>query len=74
MKNQGFSRQLLDRYKKSNWLMPVGTGAYKLANDTVNWTGALYAIQNQLIYFAWHQNQNFQNFIFPVSHGKTPYS
>jgi hypothetical protein len=48
MKNQGFSRQLLDRYKKSNWLMPVGTGAYKLANDTVNWTGALYAIQNQL--------------------------
>jgi len=48
MKNQGFSRQLLDRYKKSNWLMPVGTGAYKLANDTVNWTGALYAMQNQL--------------------------
>lgn len=48
MNNQGFSRQLIDRYKKSNWLMPVGTGAYKLANDTVNWTGALYAMQNQL--------------------------
>lgn len=48
MKNQGFSRQLVDRYKKSNWLTPVGIGAYKLANDTVNWEGALYAVQNQL--------------------------
>jgi hypothetical protein len=48
MKSQGFSRQLIDRYKKSNWLMPVGAGAYKLANDIVNWTGALYAMQNQL--------------------------
>jgi hypothetical protein len=48
MKNQGFSRQLIDRYKKSNWLTSVGVGAYKLANDNVNWTGAIYALQNQL--------------------------
>jgi hypothetical protein len=48
MKNQGFSRQLIDRYKKSNWLTPIGVGAYKLADDTVNWTGALFAMQNQL--------------------------
>jgi hypothetical protein len=48
VKNQGFSRQLIDRYKKSNWLTPIGVGAYKLADDTVNWTGALFAVQNQL--------------------------
>lgn len=48
MKSQGFSRQLIDRYKKSNWLIPLGRGAYKLTNDTVSWTGAFYAIQNQL--------------------------
>lgn len=48
MKNQGFSRQLIDRYKKSNWLTSIGVGAYKLADDTVNWTSAFYAMQNQL--------------------------
>jgi hypothetical protein len=48
MKGQGFSRQLIDKYKKSKWLAPVGKGAYKLFNDTINWTGALYAVQNQL--------------------------
>jgi hypothetical protein len=48
MKRRGFSRQLIDRYKKSRWLSPIGKGAYKLANDPVSWTGALYAIQEQL--------------------------
>lgn len=48
MRRRGFSRQLIDKYKKSKWLAPIGRGAYKLLNDKVNWTGALYAIQNQL--------------------------
>ncbi len=48
MKRQGFSRQLIDKYKKSKWLASVGRGAYKLFNDKINWTGALYAIQEQL--------------------------
>jgi hypothetical protein len=48
MKRRGFSRQLVDKYKRSKWLAPVGRGAYKLFNDKISWTGALHAIQEQL--------------------------
>jgi len=48
LRSQGFSRQLIGKYKKGKWLAPVGRGAYKLVNDTINWTGALYAIQSLL--------------------------
>ena len=48
MRSRGFSRQLIDRYKKSKWIASVGRGAYKLVNDAIGWTGALYAIQEQL--------------------------
>ena len=48
LRKLGFSRQLIERYKKSRWLTSIGWGAYKLTNDPVSWPGAVYAIQEQL--------------------------
>jgi hypothetical protein len=39
------SRQLLNRYVKSRWLSPVGTGAYIKTGEQVGWQGGLYALQ-----------------------------
>jgi len=44
----GFSRDLLVKYKHSGWLEPFGRGAYIRSGDRVDWTGALYTLQNQL--------------------------
>jgi hypothetical protein len=44
----GFSSDLLVKYKKSGWLAPFGRGAYVRANDKVDWSGALHALQVQL--------------------------
>ena len=43
----GYSNQLLNRYKKSNWLESVGVGALKQSGDPVTVEGALYALQHQ---------------------------
>lgn len=43
----GYSSQLLHRYKKSNWIESVGTGAIKQTGDTISVEGAVYALQNQ---------------------------
>jgi len=42
------SSQLLSKYKKSGWIESIGSGAFKKANDSVDYTGAVYAMQNQL--------------------------
>ncbi|MFW6131047.1 MAG: AbiEi antitoxin N-terminal domain-containing protein [Candidatus Aminicenantaceae bacterium] len=47
-KTQDISRQLLDSYKKSEWVNRIGRGAYSRTDDFVDWTGGLYAIQEQL--------------------------
>ena len=44
----GFSHDLLVRYRQSGWLQSFGRGAYILYGDKVEWTGVLYAFQNQL--------------------------
>ncbi len=41
------SRDLLKYYLKSGWLESLARGAYKKPGDTINWTGAISAIQNQ---------------------------
>jgi hypothetical protein len=41
-------QQLVHEYEKSSWVRRVGQGAYSKAGDKVEWTGALYAIQEQL--------------------------
>jgi|SRR5680860_1634166 len=43
----GFSNQLLDKYKKSNWLASIGTGAMIRSDDGVGYEGAIYALQQQ---------------------------
>ncbi len=43
----GFSTQLLNRYKKSNWLYSIGTGAWMRVGDKPTYEGALYALQKQ---------------------------
>jgi hypothetical protein len=45
---KGFSYELINKYKKSKWLIPIGRGAYILAHDNVEWSGGVFAIQNQL--------------------------
>ena len=41
-------KELIKRYKKSNWIEMVSNGVYKLPDDDIDWYGALYAIQRQL--------------------------
>lgn len=43
----GFSTQLLNRYKKSNWLTSIGTGAWVRVGEKPTYEGAIYAIQEQ---------------------------
>jgi hypothetical protein len=48
LKKAGFSDQLLNRYKKSEWLLSLGTGAILRKGDSLTYQGALYALQSQL--------------------------
>ncbi|MBF9015178.1 MULTISPECIES: type IV toxin-antitoxin system AbiEi family antitoxin domain-containing protein [unclassified Oceanispirochaeta] len=41
----GYRPQLLNRYKRSGWLVSPSKGVYGLAGQTVDWSGALYALQ-----------------------------
>ena len=47
LNKQGYSYDLQQQYKRSNWLEPIGTGAFKRTGDKVDIFGALYAIQSQ---------------------------
>lgn len=47
MAKKGYSHDLQQRYKKSNWLRPVGAGAFIRTNDRVSYEGAIYALQTQ---------------------------
>lgn len=49
LNKKGFSPQLIYSYKSSGWLESIGYGAYKLAGDNIDWYGALFALQRQLI-------------------------
>lgn len=43
----GFSTQLLNRYKKSSWIYSIGPGAWMRMGDTPTYQGALFALQEQ---------------------------
>ena len=43
----GFSTQLINRYKKSNWLYSIGTGAWMRVGEKPTYQGAIYALQKQ---------------------------
>lgn len=44
---RGYSHDLQQRYKKSNWLQSIGTGAMIRTGDQVSYEGAIYALQKQ---------------------------
>jgi len=48
LKWQGFTYDLLTKYRRSGWIKSLGQGAYFLPEDRVEWPGALYAVQSQL--------------------------
>ncbi|MDO1449635.1 type IV toxin-antitoxin system AbiEi family antitoxin [Rhodocytophaga aerolata] len=48
LSKKGYSLDLQKRYKKSQWLEPIGTGAMKRRGDKVQIEGAIFALQQQL--------------------------
>lgn len=44
----GVDRRLADKYVQSGWLERLGHGAYKRAGATVDWAGAVHALQTQV--------------------------
>ncbi len=44
---QGYSHSLQQKYMLSNWLEPVGKGAFKRTGDEISLLGAVYALQYQ---------------------------
>lgn len=45
--DQGYSLDLQKRYRRSNWLESIGTGAMKRKGDNISYEGALFALQTQ---------------------------
>ncbi len=48
LEKQGVYQQLVHEYEKTSWVRTIGRGAYAKAGDKVEWTGGLYAIQEQM--------------------------
>lgn len=48
LQHQGYSLDLQKRYKQSQWLESIGTGAMKRTGDRIQIEGAIYALQKQL--------------------------
>ena len=46
--SQGVDSRLSDKYVRSGWLKRLGHGAYLRTGSTVDWPGAVYALQVQL--------------------------
>ena len=44
----GISPQLVKRYVASGWIEPIGQGAFKRPNETLEWQGALSVLQMQM--------------------------
>jgi len=48
LNTRGVDRRLADKYVQSGWLERLGHGAYKRAGASVDWVGAVHALQTQL--------------------------
>jgi len=48
LKQQGYSPELLRNYRNNHWLDTIGNGAMIRSNDSVDYFGAVYALQQQL--------------------------
>lgn len=47
LEKQGAYQQLVHEYEKTSWIRRLGQGAYAKAGDKLEWSGGLYAIQEQ---------------------------
>ncbi len=47
LEKNGFSHDLQKYYRRSGWLERIGTGAFIMSKETVNWQGGLFALQSQ---------------------------
>ena len=45
---QGVYRQLADTYFKSGWIERIGQGAFKRADEKIDWSGGIYTLKSQL--------------------------
>jgi hypothetical protein len=48
LEQQGVSPDLAKKYPRSGWMRRIERGAYGRLDDAVDWTGALFAVQEQL--------------------------
>lgn len=48
LEKHGAYQQLVHEYEKTSWIRRLGQGAYARADDKVEWTGGLFAIQEQM--------------------------
>jgi Transcriptional regulator, AbiEi antitoxin, Type IV TA system/Transcriptional regulator, AbiEi antitoxin N-terminal domain len=48
LSSQGFSPSAIAGYCQSNWLRSIGRGAFVKVGDTYDWSGGLWAVQQQL--------------------------
>ncbi len=48
LRKVGYSDDLLSKYAKSKWLESFGFGAYKLYGNSIQWFGAIQALQTEL--------------------------
>jgi hypothetical protein len=48
LRSKSVDHRLADKYVQSGWLERLGHGAYKRTGATVDWTGAVHALQAQL--------------------------
>jgi len=48
LRQQGIARDLLSYYRKSDWMRSAGRGAVMKSGDHVDWSGGMYALQEQL--------------------------
>ena len=53
LESNGISRKLSHRYVVAGWLERLGHGAYVRNGETVNWKGAIYALQQQAQLAVW---------------------
>ena len=51
LEEQGVYRQLAGTYVKSGWIERIRQGAFKRADENVDWSGGLYTLQSQLNMF-----------------------
>jgi Transcriptional regulator, AbiEi antitoxin, Type IV TA system/Transcriptional regulator, AbiEi antitoxin N-terminal domain len=48
LSSHGFSPSAISGYCQSNWLRSIGRGAFVKVGDTYDWSGGLWAVQQQL--------------------------